>query len=154
MIKDNCCFTGHRFIKSEKLSFVRARLSEEIFRQINRGKKCFICGGALGFDTLAAKMVLEFKKVYPEISLVLYLPCKKQTKNWRQSDIDIFNDILKKADRVFYISEEYFSGCMHKRNLAMVESSDTCIAFLEKNSGGTFFTVSSAKSRQKEVVFI
>lgn len=154
MVENNCCFTGHRFIKNEKNIYIRARLSEEIFKQIKRGKTGFICGGALGFDTMAAKMVLEFKRIFPGISLILYLPCKDQTKNWRKSDAKVFDDILKKADEIKYISNEYYSGCMHKRNLAMINSSSTCIAFLEKNSGGTYFTVKSALNRQKEVIYI
>ena len=154
MKEDNCCFTGHRIIKKEKIPYIRARLSEEIFRQIKGGKKGFICGGALGFDTMAATMVLNFKRIFPDIKLILYLPCKNQMKSWRKSDVDVFNNILKRADEVNYISNEYFTGCMHKRNLAMLDSSSTCIAFLEKEGGGTFFTVKSAISKQKQVIYI
>ena len=38
------------------------------------------CGGALGFDTLVAKLIINLKIKYPYIKLVLILPCIEQTK--------------------------------------------------------------------------
>lgn len=149
-----CCFTGHRHVPKEKLGYVRAALSKEILARINEGVRSFICGGALGFDTLAALMVLEYKALFPEVSLVLYLPCKNQAERWGKKDTWVYNDILKKADEVVYFAEKYVSGCMHLRNRKMVESSGCCIAFLEKNSGGTFFTVRCALKQGKKVIYI
>ena len=37
-------------------------------------------GGALGFDTLAAQTVLDMKKEYPQLRLILVLPCEDQTR--------------------------------------------------------------------------
>ena len=36
--------------------------------------------GALGFDTIAAQAVLSVKETYPEVKLILVLPCENQTK--------------------------------------------------------------------------
>lgn len=154
MTKNTCCFTGHRYISRAKIPYIKARLSVLILKMIKLGVTDFICGGALGFDTIAAKMVLEFRRIFPSISLILYLPCYEQTKNWLDSDKNVYNEILKKADRVVYTSEKYYSGCMHKRNRAMIEASSYCIAYLTKNEGGTYFTVNYAEKNGTTVFFI
>ena len=47
-------------------------------------------GGALGFDTLAAQTVLEMKKEYPQLRLILVLPCENQTRGWHSEDIAVY----------------------------------------------------------------
>ena len=80
----------------------------------------FGAGGALGFDTLAAQMVLKLKERYPDIKLILVLPCKTQTSGWKQTDIDEYERIKAAADKVVFTSEVYYRGCMHKRNLSLI----------------------------------
>ncbi|MDR1117393.1 MAG: SLOG family protein [Oscillospiraceae bacterium] len=63
------------------------RLKSEIITLIQRGVIYFGAGGALEFDTVAAQTVVELKKVYPQIKLILVLPCKTQTRGWRKEDI-------------------------------------------------------------------
>lgn len=104
-----CCFSGHRNISSQKKSAVYSKLIDEIKTLINVGYDTFICGGALGFDTLCAQAVLEIKNSNNDIKLVLALPCKNQTKNWKQADIDIYKYILERSDEVIYISENYYN---------------------------------------------
>ena len=45
------------------------------------------------------------------------------------------------------ISEEYYPGCMQKRNLFLVDHADVCICYLRQCRGGTWNTVSSAYDR-------
>lgn len=154
MNESNCCFTGHRVIPKNRYFYVRARLSEEILKKIREGITGFICGGALGFDTLAAQMVLDFRDIFPQISLILCLPCKNQTRGWQKNDVDTYNSILARADKTIFLSDEYYNGCMHKRNRTMVDSSSSCIAYLEENKGGTFFTVNYALKNGRNVIYI
>lgn len=58
-----------------------------MIESIENGYRYFGEGGALGFDTVAALTVLELKSVYPDIKLILVLPCKKQTRGWSETDI-------------------------------------------------------------------
>lgn len=44
-------------------------MEREIERSIQAGYVYFGAGGALGFDTLAAQMVLKLKERYPDIKL-------------------------------------------------------------------------------------
>lgn len=56
-----------------------------------------------------------------------------------------FNDLaMKAADKVVYTSQDYYSGCMHKRNRHLVDNSSRCICFLTEKTGGTFYTVNYA----------
>ena len=51
---------------------------------------------------------------------------------------------MKAADKVVYTSQDYYSGCMHKRNRHLVDNSSRCICFLNEKTGGTFYTVNYA----------
>lgn len=98
------CFTGHRDIPPLKRPGIKHRLEREIERSIQAGYLYFGAGGALGFDTLAAQTVLKLKERYPDIKLILVLPCKTQTSGWKQTDIDEYERIKEAADKVVYAS--------------------------------------------------
>lgn len=48
--------------------------------------------------------------VYPDIKLILVLPCKNQTRGWKETDIQKYEWIKSKADKVVYTSEHYYNG--------------------------------------------
>ena len=146
MKNQTCCFTGHRKIPLDQLESVTQRLRDAVIATIKDGYLYFGAGGALGFDTLAAQTVLDLKKDYPQIKLILVLPCKTQTRGWKQEDIEEYNRIMKAADKVVYTSQDYYNGCMHKRNRHLVDNSSLCICYLNSNTGGTAYTVDYAKS--------
>ena len=85
---------------------------------------------------------------------MLVLPCKDQTKDWREKDKKIYDHILEKADQVIYTSEIYFKGCEHKRNRYMVNSSGVCVCYLTKFKCGTAYTVDYAKKQGLRVINI
>lgn len=142
-----CCFTGHRFIPQEDSDEIKYRLENIIIQLIEQGVKFFGAGGALGFDTLAAQTVLKLKGRFPHIRLILVLPCKDQTKSWKEEDKIIYNNIMAKADKAVYTSEYYYNGCMHTRNRHLVDNSQFCICYLTENKGGTAYTVDYAKKK-------
>ena len=69
-----CCFTGHRKIPPAQYQKIAQRLKLEIEALIKRCVVYFGVGGALGFDTIAAEAVLELRKKYPQIRLILVSP--------------------------------------------------------------------------------
>ena len=75
-----CCFTGHRKLPTGQYQMIADRLEQTIIRLIEKGVLYFGAGGALGFDTLAALTVLRLRKQYPQIKLILVLPCRDQTR--------------------------------------------------------------------------
>ena len=143
-----CCFTGHRHIPHDLIMQLPEKLDSLIDELIASGYREFRCGGAQGFDTIAALKVLEKKKTFgEEIKLCLYLPCKDQTRGWSESAKRAYSMVLERADSVSYAAEAYNSGCMHARNRALVDGSDLCVAFCLSSSGGTAYTLLYAKKQ-------
>lgn len=139
-----CCFTGHRVIRREHREKLIETLPETVKKLASDGVTGFICGGAIGFDTIASQAVLKARGTNPEIKLILALPCKNQHQSWTKSDKDEYMRILSLADEVIYVSDEYFNGCMQKRNRYMVDHSDICVYYMSYPRGGTAYTVKYA----------
>ena len=154
MKEKTCCFTGHRELPEEQLPQLKQALFKVIVRLASQGVTRFACGGALGFDTLAAQMVLMVKEAFPQIELLLILPCKTQEKYWPKEDQEIYREILARADRVVFVSETYTQGCMQKRNRLLVEGSSVCVCYCTKKQGGTFYTVRYARQKGLDLIHL
>ena len=154
MKEKTCCFTGHRELPEEQLPQLRNALFKVIVRLASQGITRFACGGALGFDTLAAQMVLVVKEAFPQIQLLLVLPCKTQDKYWPKEDQEIYREILARADRVVFVSETYIQGCMQKRNRLLVEGSSVCVCYCTKKQGGTVYTLNYAQQKGLKVIHL
>lgn len=152
--KQTCCFTGHRNLAADDYQIISCRLEKAIVCLIKKGVCYYGTGGALGFDTLAAQTILKLKNFYPYIKLILVLPCKEQTAKWKQEDIEIYNDIKSKCDKYVYTSEQYYRGCMFKRNRHLVDNSAYCICYMNKSSGGTAYTVNYARKSGLKIINI
>lgn len=147
------CFTGHRFIPASVTTEIRGLLENAITDAYAKGYTRFICGGALGFDTLAARSVLSFRTEHPEVRLLIAVPCADQDAAWNPEDRILYRKILDSADEVRVLSERYIRGCMQVRNRFMVDHSSLCIAWLTKlNGSGTMNTVRYALSQDRTVL--
>lgn len=147
-----CCFTGHRWIEPSLIPLLKLRLRKTAEELALGGISGFICGGALGFDTLAAETVLKLKNRLPELTLTLALPYRGQSDRWPRADRERYAAIRDMADEVICLSQEYTPYCMIKRNRFMVEHSSVCVCWLTEASGGTAYTVSYAASRGLKVI--
>jgi uncharacterized phage-like protein YoqJ len=154
MIERTCCFTGHRRIPSDKIGEIKTKLKHTLTEMIESGYLYFGVGGALGFDTLAALTILELKKDYPRVRLILVLPCVNQTQGWKEKDVDVYEFIKSQCDKYVYVSREYTSNCMLKRNRHLVDNSSLCICYLTENTGGTAYTVRYAKQKGLRIINI
>ncbi len=158
-VENSCCFTGHRKIDSSKLPSLVDKIFLEVSYLSEHGIKNFYAGGALGFDTIAALTVLRLRQRGDDIKLHLMLPCPEQYRNWSQRDIDIYNDILARADSKTVLCDHYHAGAMHVRNRAMVDAAGHCICFWDKelsgaskSGGGTLYTVNYARKLHRRIV--
>ena len=149
---ETCCFTGHRVIPEHERAALAARLRETLCELIARGVRHFAAGGALGFDTLAAQTVLQLKAEYPDITLILVLPCRNQTAGWSAANTAVYENILLQADKVVWLAPQYYNGCMQARNRRLVEHADVCVAYLKSSRGGTAHTVSLARQKGIPVI--
>ena len=149
-----CCFTGHRELPPEEQAEIASRLECVISAQYQKGIRYYGAGGALGFDALAARTVIRLRESYPDMKLILVLPCLTQTRGWRPEDVAEYERIKAQADKVVYMAQQYTPGCMHKRNRHLVDHSGVCVCYLTKESGGTAYTVNYAKRHGVEIINI
>ncbi len=150
----SCCFTGHRIIPQSVQNQLVKDLRSTLRIFAEGGITEYICGGALGFDTLAAKEVLRLKTEFPHIQLTLVLPCRDQAARWTEKQKETYTSILNRADKIECLFENYVAGCMHMRNRFMVDHADVCVAYYSGKPGGTAYTVRYAREKGIRVVFI
>lgn len=144
MRMDTCCFTGHRRLDPAILPELRQAIAARIEQLIAQGVRYFVCGGALGFDTLAEETVLEARARHTQVKLILILPCRDQAVPWGASDRQRYDHLLAAADQIVYVQQTYTRGCMQRRNRHMVDSSGHCIYYLTRQGGGTAYTADYA----------
>lgn len=154
MENKTCCFTGHRFIAKSEYPIIYYKLKRVIERLIDKGVIYFYAGGALGFDTIAAEIILYLKTQYPQIKLIMVYPCRDQTVLWMQKDIEKYIKIKSRCDEYVYISEKYTNECMRERNRYLVDKSSYCIYYLENKNSGTSYTVNYALKKGLTVINI
>ena len=129
------------------MSRLKKCLSSTIENFIHQGVLSFACGGAVGFDMLAGYAVLRFKKTYPAVKLIMVLPCRNQSAKWTDKDKSAYDKLLTAADKIIYVSDNYYDGCMKQRNIRLLEDSSYCIAYLKNDKSGTGQTVRMAYER-------
>ncbi len=149
-----CCFTGHRDIAEPERQAVVERLPYVVRGFIGDGYTRFLCGGALGFDTLAAYAVLEARKANPAIQLVIVQPYADQDAEWSAAAQAEYRALLGTADEVVCLAPEYYEGCMKARNAYLTDHADACVAYLKRPRSGTSQTVGMAKKRGLELLNI
>ena len=155
-----CCVTGNR---PQKFPWKYGEGKEhkkyliEMTRQVNElivsGYTYFISGSAIGVDMDFAEAVLQAKKQHKDIVLEIAVPCRNQDLKWSRDDKRRYAEILKSADIVNILSENYTAICMQKRNEYMVNKSDLVLAFWNgEESGGTWNTICYAERSGKQIL--
>lgn len=147
------CFTGHRML-SKKDTMAAAQLDSLLELLYQRGYRDFLCGGALGFDMLAAEYVIRLRDRHPDVRLIFCLPCADQTSRWKAADCRRYERLLYLSDETRVLSPRYYDGCMQVRNAYMVDRSYLCVAYMKRLSGGTLSTVRYAAAQDVIVVNI
>ena len=144
------CFTGHRIIGSD---FDESKLDWYLNRLIEVNYNTFICGGALGFDTVVAEKIIALRREHPHIRLHIYVPCRNQDERWSLSDKRRYRRILESADFVNVMSEYYYDGCMRARNYKMVDDATVCICYHNGDlRSGTAQTVRYAEKKHIPII--
>lgn len=146
-----CSFTGHRQIKYEHKKSLPNLLFRAISFAYSKGCRRFLTGGAVGFDTEAAREVIKFRISHPDVSLVLVLPYVNQSERWSDRQRDRYEYTLSEANEIIYVSEEYTDTCMKERNLRLAEEADVLIAYVARTKSGTGQTVRMAMAKGKEI---
>ena len=131
------CFTGHRSLPANRLSRIEEKTFHILDVLIAAGYRTFLCGGALGFDTLAEQCILTRRETVPVIRLILALPCRDQTERWtKMRALREYQRIKGLADEVVYLRDFYTEGCMKERNQYMVDRSSFLVAYYNEETKG------------------
>ncbi len=142
MKANTCCFTGHRNIRKEDERMIRAKIREQVLIQLENGVYTFMVGGAMGFDMLAAEVLLDLReKEGKELRLVSVLPYLEWREKWPEQEKDREDRILEKSDEILVSADEYSRHSYLDRDRRMVDSSAVCIAYCTRKTGGTAYTV-------------
>jgi len=147
------CFSGRRDIAAADVPRLECKLFDMVKQLAEDGYNCFICGGALGFDTLAATAVIKRKREF-DIKLVIAVPHKGQDAVWPEHDRKRYAYILDNADHIVYLAEKYTHGCMQARNRYMVDNANLLVAYSDSAKGGTAYTCAYAIQQGVKRVYI
>ena len=133
-------FCGHAQIsQSEKIEKWLYAVTQKLIEQ---GATTFFLGGYGAFDSLAASVLREQKKQYPQIELVLVLAYLNTERNTSGYDSTVYPP-LETVPRRFAISH---------RNRWMVESADVVVAYVLHDWGGAATTLRCAKQKKKQII--
>ena len=159
---EKCCFTGYR---PTKFPFILSKdnndykkfedsLFGELLNLVNSGCRTFYTGMAMGFDIIAAELVLILKQSYNlnNIKLICVLPFSAQSETFTEAWKARYDNIISLCDQKIILSEEYHSGCYQKRNKFMVDSSDCVLTWYDGRKGGTRNTVDYALKNGRYVI--
>ena len=150
-----CCFTGHRPEKlREPEAVISRKLENEIRQAIADGFRVFITGMARGVDIWAAEIVLRLREEGQPIRLICACPYPGFEHRWPAEWLRRYNDILRAANLVRFISAAYSPSCFQVRNEWMVDHSARVIAVFNGEPGGTKNTIDYANSRNVPVKMI
>lgn len=147
-----CSFSGHRQISKSHTETLPILLSDTVDTLIDSGVKTFQSGGALGFDLLAAGLVLVKRAKNPDIRLKMVLPCRDQAARWPKKFQRAYENIISSADEVLYLGETYDQFCMQRRNRHLVDSADILLCYLTRSFGGTMSTVNYAYDKELQII--
>ena len=109
---------------------------------IEQGAVTFYLGGYGAFDGLAASVLREQKKRYPQIELVLVLAYLNDRRDTSGYDRTVYPP-LETVPRRFAISH---------RNRWMVETSDVVVAYVLHDWGGAAATLRCARKKKKQII--
>ena len=133
-------FCGHAQIsQSEKIEKWLYDVTQKLIEQ---GATTFYLGGYGAFDSLAASVLREQKKRYPQIELILVLAYLNTGRNTSGYDGTVYPP-LETVPRRFAISH---------RNRWMVESADVVVAYVLRDWGGAAATLRCAKQKKKQII--
>lgn len=158
-----CAFTDHRpksfpWKYNEAASncvLLKDTLAKQIRLLVDSGVTEFLSGMAQGVDLWATEIVLDLKKENPTLRLHCILPCEGQEREWSASERERYHFILRQADEVIYVNQEYHDGCMLERNRWLVDHSSVLLAVYNGTyRSGTGMTVRYAKQLGREVIVI
>lgn len=145
-----CCCIGPAQLYASEIPELNLWLGQTI-EQLRKkhGVKYFGVGGNRGFEMMAANTILSLRQRYPDIRLILVLPCPEYASKWREDDRRSISGIISQASKIVYASKSYTPTCMAMRDKRLIDYSGTLITHSDKS---TATAVAYAKKMDVEVI--
>ena len=142
-----CCFTGHRAIPEKDLPGILRRTEQAVRRLIEQGVVFFGVGGAIGYDTEAAKLLFRLRTTdYPQIKVILVYPFEGFTSRWNDGQrAEYAARLLPQYDKALCVAQRASREAYLTRDRHLVNGSAYCIAYCTRDSGGTAYTLRYAQ---------
>ena len=161
-VKTSIAVTGHRPHRLWGYDYSHPNYTTlgRTFRDmlIEHNAKRAISGMALGVDTIFAMVALKLRddNIIPDLQLECAIPCANHSSKWRVESIQMYNNILERADKITHVNTQPFSAdLMQKRNEYMVDNCDVLIAVWDgEPKGGTANCVQYAREKGVHVKII
>lgn len=146
-------FTGHRTIRPEHLERVKPLLASSIVQLYERGFRNFYCGMAVGFDLLAAEIVIDLKSICPKLRLIAAIPFHSQDRFYSDMDKARYQKAISQADERIILTTRYNRHAYRIRNAYLVEHSSHIISYFDASIGisGTGQTIHMAERQGIEI---
>lgn len=149
-MRKTCALTGHRKLPPH---FSVNALHDKLEEMIQGGCDRFLCGMAQGFDLCALACLVSLRQKY-KITLVACVPYRGQERGFSQEGRREYVRLLEQCDEVHILQEKYEAGCLLARNRYMADRADVLLAYCERESGGTAYTVRYAQKHGVPVEFL
>ena len=153
MKEQTCCFTGHRNIPAGQLEEIVARTTAKVRELISEGYRCFMVGGAVGYDTLAAELLFRLRDgEHLDIRVTLAYPFDGYMDRWSEEQKATYERLLPLYDERICVAAAASRGAYLQRDRYMADASSMCIAYCTRQTGGTAYTIRYAGKKSVPVI--
>ena len=149
-----CCFTGHRKLPASTadLRAVLDRTEAHVRSLLQQGVTFFGVGGAVGYDTEAAKLLFRLRdREFPCIRVILVYPFDGYKDRWTDEQRREADELETNYDKIVRISDVASKSAYLRRDRHLVDASAFCICFCCRTRGGTAYTVRYAHEKQLKI---
>lgn len=146
-----CCFTGHRNLPIHQEEEIWQRVCTRLYPLLERGVRYFGVGGAIGFDTLVAEKLLDLRKTYPQIRVILVQPFQGYQSRWTPAQQARAAAVENRVDKVVICCRTPGREAFLARDRHLVDGSAYCIGYCTRSTGGTAYTLRYAQKQGLQV---
>ena len=146
-----CCFTGHRNLPIHQEEEIWQRVCTRLYPLLERGVRYFGVGGAIGFDTLVAEKLLNLRKTYPQIRVILVQPFQGCQSRWTPAQQARAAAVENRVDKVVICCRTPSREAFLARDRHLVDGSAYCIGYCTRSTGGTAYTLRYAQKQGLQV---
>ena len=117
------------FLSQKETQILKQRILFLLLNLYQQGYKHFYTNAAWGVPLWSAELLIQLKKIYPDIFLHLALPHPRQAEKWQVSMKKRYMKVKLFADTVRYISRPDDPESFQKADKFMIAQSDLLLFY-------------------------